>query len=108
MLRKSLIINPTDTVAMVLEDALKGDTIQTPQGQTVTLLSDVEFAHKVSILDQKKGDPVIKYAIYWKILRLVVGFIPIIWTATVAQNKEGPSLWKQHLWDTVVLTTQWA
>ena len=61
MLRKSLIINPTDTVAMVLEDALKGDTIQTPQGQTVTLLSDVEFAHKVSILDQKKGDPVIKY-----------------------------------------------
>ena len=51
MLRKSLIINPTDTVAMVLEDALKGDTIQTPQGQTVTLLSDVEFAHKVSILD---------------------------------------------------------
>ena len=61
MLRKSLIINPTDTVAMVLEDALKGDTIQTPQGQTVTLLSDVECAHTVSILDQTKGDPVRKY-----------------------------------------------
>ena len=61
MLRKSLVINPADTVAMVLEDAKKGDTIQTPQGKAITLLDDVEFAHKVSIVDRKKGEPVIKY-----------------------------------------------
>ena len=61
MLRKSLVINPADTVAMVLEDAHKGDTIQTPQGQTITLLDDVEFAHKVSIVPMKQGDPVINY-----------------------------------------------
>ena len=57
MLRKSLVINPADTVAMVLEDAKKGDTIQTPQGQTITLLDDVEFAHKVSIVDRKRATP---------------------------------------------------
>ena len=44
MLRKSLVINPADTVAMVLEDAKKGDTIQTPQGKTITLLDDAGTA----------------------------------------------------------------
>lgn len=60
MLRKSLMINPTDSVAMVLEDAFAGDTINTPNGP-VTLRENVEFAHKVSIVDLKKSQPVIKY-----------------------------------------------
>ena len=41
MLRRSLMINPADSVVCVLED--------------------VEFAHKVCIRDLKAGDPVIKY-----------------------------------------------
>ncbi|MDR1732284.1 MAG: UxaA family hydrolase [Synergistaceae bacterium] len=60
MLRKSLMINPMDSVVMVLEDAKKGDSVVTPKG-TVTLVEDVEFAHKASISDMKKGQPVIKY-----------------------------------------------
>lgn len=60
MLRKSLMINPADSVAMVLEDAAAGDTINTPNG-IVTLKENVEFAHKISIIDMKKGQPVIKY-----------------------------------------------
>ena len=60
MQRRCLMINPSDTVVMVLEDAKKGDTIQTVTGE-ISLLEDVEFAHKVSIVPMKQGDPVIKY-----------------------------------------------
>ena len=60
MLRRSMMVNGADTVAMVLEDAEKGDTIQTPKG-LITLLEPLEFAHKVSLVDQKAGEPVIKY-----------------------------------------------
>jgi len=61
VLRRSLRINPKDSVACLLEDAYRGDTVQTPEGETITLREDIEFGHKVSIVDLKKGDPVIKY-----------------------------------------------
>ena len=60
MHRRSLMIFPEDSVAMVLEDAKAGDSITTPAGE-LTLLQDVEFAHKVNILPLKKGQAVIKY-----------------------------------------------
>ena len=61
MQRKSLMIKPGDLVACVLEDAQKGDTIVTAAGETVVLLEDIEFAHKVCIKDLAKNEPVIKY-----------------------------------------------
>ncbi len=60
MQRRCLMVNPKDTVVMVLEDSKRGDTVQTPKGE-ITLLEDVEFAHKVSIVPLKQGEPVIKY-----------------------------------------------
>jgi len=60
MLRKSLVVNPKDSVAMVLENAHKGDIIQTSRGE-ITLLEDVEFAHKVAIVDIEEQQPVYKY-----------------------------------------------
>jgi len=60
MLIRSLIIEPNDTVAIVLENARKGDTIQTPRGE-ITLLDDIEFAHKVAMVDYAAGAPVYKY-----------------------------------------------
>ena len=60
MLRRSMMIFPEDSVAMVLEDAQKGDVIETPRGR-IELREDVEFAHKVNVVSLKKGDPVIKY-----------------------------------------------
>ena len=60
MLRRSLQISPADNVKTVLEDSFRGDTIDTPDGP-LTLLDDVEFAHKVLIKDLHAGDPVIKY-----------------------------------------------
>lgn len=60
MKRKSLIVNERDNVAMLLEDAQKGDCIETPLG-LIKLLEDVEFAHKVLLTDLKKDAPVVKY-----------------------------------------------
>ena len=60
MLRKSLLINPKDNVRVLLEDAFKGDEVETDAG-TLTLFEDVEFAHKVLIRDLKANDPVLKY-----------------------------------------------
>ena len=60
MKRRSLQITDKDNVKMVLEDSFKGDVIDTPDGE-LTLLEDVEFAHKVLIRDLKAGEPVIKY-----------------------------------------------
>ena len=60
MIRKSLVIHPEDTVAVLLENAFRGDTIQISDGE-ITLLQDVEFAHKVSISDHEKGQFVYKY-----------------------------------------------
>ena len=57
MLKRSLRIHPADSVVCVLEDAKKGDCVRTPEGEEVTLLEDIEFAHKVCIQDLKKGDP---------------------------------------------------
>ena len=61
MLRRSLMINPADSVVCVLEHANRGDTVRTPSGEEITLAEDVEFAHKVCIRDLKAGEPVIKY-----------------------------------------------
>lgn len=60
MLRNSMVINKKDKVAVLLENAEKGDTILT-DGHEIVLLEPVEFAHKVAINDISKGEPVIKY-----------------------------------------------
>jgi hypothetical protein len=60
MLRRSLIIDPKDTVAVLLENAQKGDTVETPEG-TIILLDDIEFAHKTAIVDHSPRQPVYKY-----------------------------------------------
>ena len=60
MLRKSLIIHPADTVTVLLENAVQGDTVESSDGEII-LLQDVEFAHKVAVLDHKKGQCVYKY-----------------------------------------------
>ena len=60
MAKRFLIIDPKDTVAVLLEPAAKGDTIQTPGGE-ITLLDDIEFAHKVALVDFTPKQPVYKY-----------------------------------------------
>lgn len=64
MLRRCLIVKPDDSVAVMLEDGYKGDVIEISNfNGTITLLEDVEFAHKVSIVDLEKGQDVVKYGV---------------------------------------------
>lgn len=60
MLRKSLLINPKDNVAVVLEESQKDDFIVVA-GVNIILINDVIFAHKVALKDFQKGDIVFKY-----------------------------------------------
>ena len=60
MIRRSLQVDLRDTVAVLLEPAQKGDVVQTPDGD-ITLLEDIEFAHKVAIVDHAPKQPVYKY-----------------------------------------------
>lgn len=60
MIRRSLTVHPKDTVAMLLEPSFRGDVVQTPYGE-ITLLEDVDFAHKVAIIDHVTKQPVYKY-----------------------------------------------
>lgn len=60
MVRRCLIIDPKDTVVILLESAQKGDTVEIPGG-TITLLDDIEFAHKAAIIDHAPKQAVYKY-----------------------------------------------
>lgn len=59
-MRKSLQIAPEDNVKILLEDAFKGDEIETEAGVLI-LLEDIEFAHKVLIQDLPENAAVLKY-----------------------------------------------
>lgn len=59
---RSLVLNPGDTVAVLLEKGAKGDMV-TIGAQKIELLEDIEFAHKVLIKDSAKNAPVIKYGV---------------------------------------------
>ena len=62
MRKRCLIIDPRDSVAVLLEPAQKDDHIETPYGE-IRLLEDIEFAHKVAILDHETKQQVYKYGV---------------------------------------------
>ena len=59
---RSLVLNPEDTVAVLLEKGSRGDRVIIDD-QEITLLEDIDFAHKILIKDAEKNAPVIKYGI---------------------------------------------
>jgi len=60
MLRRSLIIDPKDNVAVLLEKADAGDTIEV-NGESITLLEAIDFGHKAALRDLDVEDNVYKY-----------------------------------------------
>ena len=56
MLKKTIIINPLDNVAVALCDLKKGETYE-----GVTLIEDITKGHKFTLRAIKKGENVIKY-----------------------------------------------
>lgn len=59
---RALVLNPEDTVAVLLEKGSRGDKIIVAE-EEIVLLEDVEFAHKVLIVDCVQNAPVIKYGV---------------------------------------------
>ena len=60
MYKRSLLIDPRDNVAVLLEKAEKHDKIEV-NGTEIELVQAIEFGHKVSLQDMKAEDSVYKY-----------------------------------------------
>jgi len=60
MHRRSLIIDPKDNVAVLLEKADAQDSIEV-SGAEIKLTQAIDFGHKAAIQDLKAEDPVYKY-----------------------------------------------
>ena len=60
MRRRSLIINPKDNVAVLLEKAEAQDSIEI-NGAKIELTQAIDFGHKTAIRDLKAEEPVYKY-----------------------------------------------
>lgn len=60
MVKRILKIDGRDNVAVLLEDALKGDVIEV-HGEFIYLLDDIRAPHKVALEDIQEGSNIIKY-----------------------------------------------
>jgi hypothetical protein len=60
LFKKSLVINKNDNVAVLLEDARKGDAICVG-GREIPLRENIEFGHKAALTDLAAEASVIKY-----------------------------------------------
>lgn len=63
-MRKAIILNPKDNVAVALADLKEGDIIEIPvEGGVVKvrLVSSVPFGHKVAVRDIMEGEHILKY-----------------------------------------------
>jgi len=58
---KFVVLNPSDNVAVALEEIPADETIYLSNGTNITIKSLIEFGHKFSIKKMSKGDTVIKY-----------------------------------------------
>lgn len=64
MKRKSILLNVKDNVATALTDLQKGEEVNASLDDLsldVTLLEDIQFAHKYALKDIAEGEEVLKY-----------------------------------------------
>ena len=61
---KCFQINPADNTAVLLDDAEAGDEIEIVGGAgSIVLEQDIEYGHKVALVDISAGEAVVKYGI---------------------------------------------
>lgn len=60
MKKRMLIMDTSDNVGVMLEDIKPNDSATFEQ-ITLLALENIEFAHKIALVDIKKGDDIIKY-----------------------------------------------
>lgn len=61
MTRNAIKLNPKDNVAMCITEIKKGDIVVLDQDTTFQALTDIPFAHKVSLENINENEDVIKY-----------------------------------------------
>lgn len=62
--RRAIVLNPKDNVAIAISDLKSGDFIELTLGNEaikIVLVNDIPFGHKFSIRDIKEGEYIIKY-----------------------------------------------
>lgn len=61
MIRNAIKLNAKDNVAMCISELKKGDTVVLDHNITFEALTDIPFAHKVSLENINTDEDVIKY-----------------------------------------------
>ena len=57
---KTIKIHPSDNVAVILEDIVKGELV-TVEGFSVTAVEDIARGHKIALKKIEEGTPIVKY-----------------------------------------------
>ncbi len=60
MERRLLVMDADDNVGVLLEEGRSGDRVMY-RNDSIKLLDDIEFAHKVALADISVNQPVVKY-----------------------------------------------
>ncbi len=63
-MRKAIVLNPKDNVAVALTNLREGELIEVPAGDDVVkikLINDIPLGHKVAIKEIMEGEPILKY-----------------------------------------------
>ena len=60
MKKRFLIINSLDNVGVILNNVKKSDVVCCAEVKLVAL-DNIDFAHKIALVDINKGDTIIKY-----------------------------------------------
>jgi len=56
-----ILINSNDNVAVASDDLQVGACVSLPNGDLLTLVTDVPRGHKVALIDMTEGQEIIKY-----------------------------------------------
>lgn len=60
-MKRIIQINEKDNVVVALRPVMRGETVSTSEGLSVTVREDIPQGHKIAICDMKAGENVIKY-----------------------------------------------
>lgn len=58
---KCLVLDPKDSVAVVVDQVMSGETVVLSNGQSLKALNNVPFAHKIAIIPIASREKVFKY-----------------------------------------------
>jgi hypothetical protein len=60
-MKKILLLNDLDNVAVALEPVEKGDLLVLPDGRKITASDPIPFAHKIALASLDEGATILKY-----------------------------------------------